>query len=125
VLDVTYTITNTGSRAGAEVSQVYLTLPPAASQPSKRLVGFRRVELAPGESQQVTVTIDSAASNHPFSYWVPENDAPVPGWGRGTWATAPGDYTVRVGTSSAETPLGQAVTLSFVGPSGGLSAAVR
>jgi beta-glucosidase len=91
-------------------------LPAAAAQPSKRLVGFQKVELAPGASQQVTVTIDSGASNHPLSYWVPENDAPVTGWGRGRWATAPGEYTVHVGTSSAETPLVQAVTLTTVGP---------
>ena len=41
-------------------------------QPSKRLVGFQKVDLMPGESKQVTVTIDSSASNHPLSYWVPE-----------------------------------------------------
>ena len=86
VLNVTYTITNTGSRQGAEASQVYLTLPAAAEQPSKRLVGFRKVDLMPGASQQVTVTIDASASNHPFSYWVPENDAPVAGWSRGSVA---------------------------------------
>jgi beta-glucosidase len=124
-LAVTYTITNTGSRPGAEVSQVYLALPPEASEPSKRLVGFQRVELMPGASQQVTVTIDFGASNHPLSYWVPENDQPVAGWGRGEWVTAPGDYTVRVGTSSADTPLEQTVTLSFVSPSGALTAALR
>ena len=66
----------------------------------------------PGESQKVTVTIDSSASNHPLSYWVPENDAPVPGWANGSWCTAPGDYTVHVGTSSAETALQQSVTLA-------------
>lgn len=124
-LEVTYTITNTGDRAGAEVSQVYLTLPPEANEPSKRLVGFQRVELEPGESKQVTVTIDSSASNHPLSHWVPENDQPVAGWARGEWATAPGDYTVHVGTSSADTPLTQAVALSFVSPAGTLTAAVR
>jgi beta-glucosidase len=111
-LAVTYTITNTGSREGAEASQVYLTLPPAAAQPSKRLVGFQKVDLLPGESRQVTVTIDSAASNHPLSYWVPVNDAPVAGWSQGTWQTAPGEYTVHVGTSSADTPLQQAVSLA-------------
>jgi beta-glucosidase len=104
-LAVAYTITNTGGRQGAEASQVYLTLPPEAGQPSKRLVGFRKVDLLPGASQQVTVTINSAASNHPLSYWVPVNNAPVAGWSQGQWQTAPGDYTVHVGTSSADTPL--------------------
>jgi beta-glucosidase len=115
-LAVTYTVTNTGGRRGAEASQVYVTLPAVAEQPSKRLVGFRKVDLAPGASEQVTVTVDAAASNHPLSYWIPENDAPVPGWGRGRWATASGDYTVHVGTSSADTPLVQTVTLSVAGP---------
>ena len=55
----------------------------AAKQPSKRLVGFQKVDLAPGTSEQVTVIIDSSASNHPLSYWVPENNAPVPGWSTG------------------------------------------
>src|SRR6185312_3617267 len=64
VLTVTYTITNTGNRQGAEASQVYLTLPAEAGQPSKRLVGFQKVDLMPGGSQRVTVTIDSSASNH-------------------------------------------------------------
>jgi len=113
VLTVTYTLTNTGSRQGAEASQVYLTLPAAAGEPSKRLVGFQKVDLAAGTSEHVTVTIDSSASNHPLSYWVPQNDAPVPGWSKGSWSTSAGDYVVHVGGSSADTPLEQTVTLSF------------
>ena len=85
--------------------------PPAAGEPSKRLVGFQKVDLMPGASQQVTVTIDSSASNHPLSYWVPENDAPAPGWSKGAWTMAPGDYTVHVGSSSADTPLAQTIAL--------------
>lgn len=114
VLNVTYTITNTGSREGAEASQVYAALPAAANEPSKRLVGFQKIDLMPGASQQVTVTVDPSASNHPLSYWVPNNDAPVAGWGQGTWTAAPGDYTIFVGTSSADTPLQQTMTLSPV-----------
>ncbi len=111
VLTVKYTITNTGSRRGAEASQVYLTLPPAAGQPAKRLVGFAKIDLMPGERRQVTVTIDPSASNHPLSYWVPVNNAPAAGWSNGNWNTAPGDYTVHVGTSSADTPLRQTINL--------------
>jgi beta-glucosidase len=112
VLGVTYTITNTGAREGAEASPVYVTLPPEAGQPSKRLVGFQKVDLMPGTSRQVTVLIDPLASNHPFSYWVPQNDAPAPGWSNGSWNMAAGDYTIHVGGSSADTPLTQTVTLS-------------
>jgi beta-glucosidase len=112
VLTVSYKITNTGSREGAEASQVYLTLPPAAGEPSKRLVGFQKVNLLAGETRPVTVVINGAASNHPFSYWVPVNNAPVPGWSNGAWQTASGEYTVHVGPSSAETPLVTTVSLT-------------
>ena len=108
VLIVSYWITNTGSRQGAEASQVYLTLPSGVGEPSKRLVGFQKVELMPGASQFVVVTIDSSAPNHPLSYFQPD---PNGTWADGDWLTPAGDYTVRVGTSSADTPLVQAVTL--------------
>ena len=102
VLTVKYTITNTGSRRGAEASQVYLTLPPVAGEPSKRLVGFQKVDLAPGASQSVTVNIDSSAPNHPLSYFQPD---PNGTWADGNWVTPAGSYTVHVGGSSADTPL--------------------
>jgi beta-glucosidase len=108
VLTVSYWITNTGSRQGAEASQVYLTLPPVAGEPSKRLVGFQKVDLMPGASQFVSFTIDSSASNHPLSYFQPD---PNGTWADGDWLTPAGDYTVHVGTSSADTPLVQTVTL--------------
>ena len=72
----------------------------------------------PGESRQVAVTVDGAASNHPLSYWVPVTNAPAPGWSQGDWSTAPGAYTVHVGTSSASTPLQQTVTLAAPGQPG-------
>lgn len=52
----TFTVRNTGERAGADVAQLYLVS--QAGQPKRRLVGFRRVELAPGEMKQVQVAID-------------------------------------------------------------------
>ena len=113
VLTVTYSITNTGSRRGAEVSQVYLTLPPVAGEPSKRLVGFQRVNLDPGASQSVTVTIDSSAPNHPLSYFQPD---PNGTWADGNWVTPAGSYTVHVGSSSADTPLQATVDLNVVDP---------
>ncbi len=111
MLTVTYKITNTGSRRGAEASQVYLTLPPVAGEPSKRLVGFQKVDLDPGASQMVTVTIDSSASNHPLSYFQPD---PNGTWGDGNWVTPAGSYTVHVGRSSADTPLRTTVNLNVV-----------
>ncbi len=112
VLTVKYTVTNTGSRQGKEASQVYLTLPAEAKEPSKRLVGFEKVDLAPGQSQQVSVTIDAAASNHPMSYFSPDDAYDLKKWADGEWVTPKGAYTVNVGGSSASTPLTQAVSLT-------------
>jgi beta-glucosidase len=51
-----FTVTNTGERDGADVPQLYLTSAP--DQQRMRLLGFERVELAPGESREVTLTAD-------------------------------------------------------------------
>ena len=95
--DVKATVTNKGSRTGAEVVQVYVSLPAAANaygttQPPKRLVGFRKVDLAAGASKEVTISIDPSASNHPLSVW---------SQGDGKWMTASGTFTVYVGSSSS------------------------
>jgi len=89
---VRFRLTNTGSVAGTEVAQVYLTLPAAANEPSKRLAGYTRVSLQPGQSQNVEVTIDPTSVTHPLSYW----DS-----GARAWTIADGTYTVSVGGSSA------------------------
>ena len=65
---VTASVTNTGPVAGAEVVQVYLGVP-VEGQPPKRLVGFQKVFVEPGASEPVTITIDPAATNHPFGVW--------------------------------------------------------
>lgn len=90
------TVRNTGPRTGSEVVQVYVTLPAGADsvgakQPPKRLVGFKKVELAAGASQDVTITIDPSASNHPLSVWSTTYNQ---------WITPAGTYTVSVGNSS-------------------------
>jgi beta-glucosidase len=54
-------VTNTGSRAGDEVVQLYLNDPVAGiSQPVRRLRGFERVTLRSGERRTVTFTVDSS-----------------------------------------------------------------
>lgn len=97
--DVKATVKNTGSLAGAEVVQVYVSFPNGstvyaggATQPPKRLVGFAKVELAPGASQEVTISIDPAASNHPLSFWSKTYNA---------WISPAGSYTLHVGNSSS------------------------
>jgi beta-glucosidase len=93
---VQLTVENTGGVAGAEVAQVYLGLPEAAQEPPKRLVGFRKVHLAPGAAERISVTVGPAATHHPLSVW---DD------GAHDFVVLPGEYTVFVGTSSDETPL--------------------
>jgi beta-glucosidase len=112
-LDVTFTVTNTGDVAGKEATQVYLTLPNEAGQPTKRLVNFEKVDLKPGESKTVTLRINQADSNHPFSYFVPKEPDNLANWADGEWATADGKYRVHVGSSSADTPLEKEIPLNF------------
>ena len=58
-LTASVTVTNTGTRAGDEVVQLYINDPVASiSQPVRRLRGFARVTLEPGASQTVTFTLD-------------------------------------------------------------------
>ncbi|WP_067727873.1 beta-glucosidase [Oceanobacillus damuensis] len=112
-IEVSFTITNTGDVAGKEAAQVYLTLPDEAGQPTKRLVNFEKVELDPGESERVTLQINHADSNHPFSYFVPEEPDNLANWADGEWETADGKYRLHVGGSSADTPLEKDVPLNF------------
>lgn len=93
-VNVDLTVTNTGHRPGSEVVQVYLGIP-VDGQPPKRLVGFAKVHLEPGQSQSVSITIDAAATSKPFGTW---------DYASGSFKDQPGDYTVYVGTSSEDTP---------------------
>ena len=92
-VQVRFTVTNTGARAGAEVAQVYLGLPASTSEPPRRLVGWAKVELEPGETREVSVTLDPEASSHPLSYWNVKTNG---------WEIASGDYQVYVGASSRD-----------------------
>jgi beta-glucosidase len=98
---VTATVTNTGPVAGAEVVQVYLGVP-AEGQPPKRLVGFQKVFVEPGESKPVTITLDPAATNHPFGVW---------DYCTRSFVTKPGEYTVYVGNSADDTAHTATVTV--------------
>jgi len=100
--EVDVDVTNTGAVAGAEVAQVYLGLPESTGEPPKRLVGWRKVTVAPGETQHVAINVYRDDSSHPMSYW----DTQLNGW-----AVAPGDYAVYVGNSSATADLTLAGTL--------------
>ena len=85
-------VTNTGEMAGAEVVQIYLGVP-SPKQPPKRLVGFIKVFLEPGETKRVAITVDPSATNHPLSVWSDAERA---------FIVPNGDFTVYVGTSSVD-----------------------
>ena len=91
-LRVRFRVTNTGRRAGTETAQVYVELPASTGEPSKRLLGWQKVTLAPGASRDVRVTVSAAdlADLHLLEYWDTH---------RGRWTTAKGTYRVSVGTS--------------------------
>lgn len=91
-IQVTFTVTNTGSVAGAEVGQLYLGMPAALGEPPKRLIGWKKVTLSPGAAQTVTIEVDENDSSHPLSWW---NES------TGAWTLAPGTYTVWLGDSSS------------------------
>jgi len=89
---VSFTVRNTGRRAGAEIAQVYVGLPTAAQEPPKRLVAWEKVPLAPGESKTVTLAIE------PKLLSIFDDQ-------KGQWELLPGEYRFFVGASSRETPL--------------------
>ncbi len=95
---VTFTVKNAGKRAGSEIAQVYATLPESAGEPPNRLVGWTRIDLAPGESKQATVIVN-------------RDRLTVFDEGSDSWKLPPGQYTIHVGASSRSLPLQQ--TLAF------------
>ena len=114
---VTATVTNTGTRAGADVAQLYVTDPAASGQPPRQLEGFQRVSLQPGAS--TTVRFQLTQQN--LQYWNSADN---------NWATSSGSYGIDVGDSDANLPLvgtlavtsaqlGQPVTITSPGPQEG------
>lgn len=97
-VSVSFTVKNTGSRAGAEIAEVYASLPASAGEPPKRLVGWAKVQLAPAESKSVTVTIPQQY----LSIYQEAGDS---------WKLVPGDYAVAVGGSSQDLKLHQNFSL--------------
>ena len=89
-ITATFTVTNTGEPAGADVPQLYLTAAPGGER--LRLLGFQRVELQPGESRRVTITADPrllARFDGPDGI-------------TGNWRIAEGTYRIAVGRSASE-----------------------
>jgi beta-glucosidase len=90
---VSFSVTNTGNREGAEVAELYVSDHHAnVPRPVKELKGFAKVNLKPGETQKVSITMDRRA----FSYY--DSKARQ-------WRASPGEFGVMVGKSSAEIDL--------------------
>jgi beta-glucosidase len=89
---VSFEVKNTGKRAGTEIAEVYAMLPDAADEPFKRLVGWQRVELGPGESKTVSVTVDPQM----LSIFDEQKNG---------WQLLKGKYPILAGPSSEDTPL--------------------
>ncbi len=88
--EITFTIpvTNTGSRAGAETVQLYISdLEASVERPVKELKAFQKVYLQPGETRQVSLTIDKSA----LSFYDEANSQ---------WKAEPGKFEALAGTSS-------------------------
>jgi beta-glucosidase len=95
---VRFTVKNTGARAGSEIAEVYAALPEESGEPPKRLAGWSKVTLQPGESKEISVSIDPKY----LSIFDVEHDA---------WKLLPGSYTVMVGGSSQSLDLKAKVEL--------------
>ncbi len=87
-----FTVKNIGIRAGTEIAEVYATLPKGSDESYKRLAGFERVTLAPGEAKTVTVQIDPRV----LQTFDEASES---------WKLTTGDYAIHVGPSSDKLPL--------------------
>ena len=79
-------------------------MPAATGEPPKRLVGWQKILLQPGQTQNLTIEVDKNDSSRPLSYWDVNSLA---------WQVASGDYSVYLGNSSRNVTL---VGTFHVGP---------
>ena len=95
--NVSFTVKNTGKRAGIETAEVYASLPESAGEPPNRLIGWTKVELAPGESKQVSIPV----SRDRLTIYDEASDS---------WKLVPGSYIIRAGASSRDLPLEKTIS---------------
>ena len=95
---VSFTLTNTGDRDGAETAQLYVGLPGSKIYRAKReLKGFAKVFLKSGESRKVEIPFDE----YTFRYWNVKTDQ---------WEVEGGDYTIEIGASVEDIVLSGSLT---------------
>jgi beta-glucosidase len=97
--DVTLTVTNTGPVAGADVVQVYVRdITTSVTRPVRELKGFAKPSVDPGQSQQITITLDQRA----FSFWSDVHQR---------WVVEAGEFAIEVGHHSRDLPLTETITI--------------
>jgi beta-glucosidase len=93
LVKVSFTVTNTGRRAGAEVAELYVApVNPPIDRPIKELKGFQKVFLRPGQSRRITLELDQRS----FAFF---------NTSKHLWDAEPGTYKILVGGSSQDLPL--------------------
>ncbi|MGX1668128.1 glycoside hydrolase family 3 C-terminal domain-containing protein [Streptomyces sp. NPDC055400] len=98
-LDITFTVTNTGSRAADEVPQLYVSaLDAAVPRPRRQLLAHRRVTLAPGAAERLTLSVPVEELGH----WDVAHDR---------WSVTTGSYELAVGASSEDIRLTARLTV--------------
>ena len=100
----TLTVTNTSTRDGAEVVQLYVSAPGGVFGPARELKGFAKVEVPAGQSVSVTIPFD----RYTFRHWETSRDA---------WETEAGTWTIHVGRNVEDTPLSATLEVEGTTPS--------
>ncbi len=91
-------VRNTGTRAGADVVELYVGDPARAGEPSRQLKAFRKVFLFPGQAKTVVLRLDASSFQ---VYDLASN----------SWRITPGNYHIYAGASSTDLPLSSSVRL--------------
>jgi beta-glucosidase len=99
-ITVSFDVTNAGKREGVEIAELYVGDNHASvPRPVKELKGFSRVNLKPGQSKRVSISLDSRA----FAFYdVSKKD----------WNAEPGEFSLMVGASSDDIRLKGTFTLA-------------
>lgn len=96
---VSFKLTNTGDRKGAEIAQLYINdVESSLKRPILELKGFEKVSLLPGESKEITINLDKKS----FAFYSEDEKS---------WIVEPGKFNILVGTSCAKINLEKIVDI--------------
>lgn len=99
IVKVSFDVTNSGKRSGAEIAQLYVRdVKSGQERPLKELKGFDKVQLGAGESRRIEIALDGDS----FRYFNSK---------RGDWVLEPGEFEIWVGASSTDIRLKDSVVL--------------